>query len=172
MVTATVSSMRDQIAFLRNQLSILEGKDTMATTAARKTATKTVAKTIPVKEQVKKTAKPAAMKSMELDFRDEEEKVVETKVPFVTARPGPIRYSELVLLKGLSYDENRREIKAFGSDGKLRTCQIARLTGEVEAARILWKKLSEAGRAKTELRFMAAGGFNPNQWFFDVRVEA
>jgi len=165
MVTATKLTMQEQIAFLRNQLSILEGKDTMATATARKTATKTVAKTIPVKTQVKKKA--TELKSMELDFRDEEEKV-EIKTPFVTARPGPIRYSEPVLLKGLSYDENRREIKAFGSDGKLRTCQIARLTGETEAARVLWKKLSESGRAKTPIRFAAAGGFNPNQWFFNI----
>jgi hypothetical protein len=137
----------------------------MATAARKTTKTTPAAKTIPVKTQVKKTA--TALKSMELDFRDEEEKVVETKV-FITARPGPIRYSEPVLLKGLSYDENRREIKAFGSDGKLRTCQIARLVGETEAARVLWKKLSEAGRSKTEIRFCAAGGFNPNQWFFNI----
>jgi hypothetical protein len=139
-------------------------RKTVKTTPAAKT-TDSKSSSIPVKTQVKKQA--TELKSMELDFRDEEEKV-EIKTPFVTTRPGPIRYSEPVLLKGLSYDENRREIKAFGSDGKLRTCQIARLVGETEAARVLWKKLSESGRAKTPIRFAAAGGFNPNQWFFNI----
>jgi hypothetical protein len=71
-------------------------------------------------------------------------------------------------LKGLHYDEARREIRAFGSDGKLRVCQVARLAGEAEQARVLWRKLSLAGRGKKDIRFIAAGGFNPNQWFFDI----
>ena len=134
-------------------------------TSARKSSVKIEPKLLTVKKQTKK---PLALQEMQLSF--DEDMPVAAKVPFVTARPGQTRFSEVVKLKGLHYDENRREIRAFGSDGKLRVCQVARLTGEAEQARVLWKKLSEAGRGKKDIQFMAAGGFNPNQWFFDIKI--
>jgi len=136
-------------------------------TSARKTSVKIEPKFIPVKVARKKAANQE-MGDMQLSFDDD--MPIPAKVPFVTARPGQTRLSEVVKLKGLHYDENRREIRAFGSDGKLRVCQVARLTGEAEQARVLWKKLSEAGRGKKDIQFMAAGGFNPNQWFFDIKI--
>jgi len=134
-------------------------------TSARKTSVKIEPKLLAVKKQTKKSLD---LQDMQLSFDDD--MPILAKVPFVTARPGQTRLSEVVKLKGLHYDENRREIRAFGSDGKLRVCQVARLTGEAEQARVLWKKLSEAGRGKKDIQFMAAGGFNPNQWFFDIKI--
>jgi len=86
---------------------------------------------------------------------------------FTTSRQGADRVSAMVLLETIHYDKANNTIKAFCSDGNLRECRISRLPS-VEAGRELWKMLMAAGAAKEEIRFVAAGGFSPDKWFYDV----
>lgn len=92
--------------------------------------------------------------------------VTEQKV-FNTARTGKDRISEAVTIEAMHFDKDTNSIKVFGSDGHLRECRVARLPS-VEHGRTLWRKLQEIGRDKKAVRFVAAGGFSPDKWFYTV----
>jgi hypothetical protein len=89
---------------------------------------------------------------------------------FTTKRTGADRYSANVTIQAIHYDEAAKAIRVFGSDGMLRTCLINRLAS-IEDGRALWKALQQAGKEQTEVCFIAAGGFSPDRWFYDI-VEA
>jgi len=83
----------------------------------------------------------------------------------------PDRVSAPVTIKAIHFDEAAREIKAFGSDGKVRRCKVDRLPS-LETGRALWKELQLLGKQQIPLTFIAAGGFSPDVWFYDVSAAA
>ena len=86
---------------------------------------------------------------------------------FTTKRTGADRTSAVVNLKAMHYDEATKSIKVFCDDGKMRECRVARLTNE-DAGRVLWKTLQQCGKDGIGVKFVAAGGFSPDRWFYDV----
>jgi hypothetical protein len=86
---------------------------------------------------------------------------------FDTKRTGADRYSANVMIKALHYDESAKAIRVFCSDGMTRTCLVNRLAS-IEDGRTLWKALKEAGQNNEEVCFIAAGGFSPDRWFYDI----
>lgn len=90
---------------------------------------------------------------------------VRAPAKFDTKRPNVAdKVSKAVTILAVSANEETREILVFCSDNKTRRCKIDRLAGEPNE---LWKRLKEAGKAETEVRFRAAGGFSPDTWFYD-----
>lgn len=88
---------------------------------------------------------------------------------FVTNTPSAnIRYSEPMNIVALHYEN--KMIRAVGADGNVRVCKIDRLPS-IEYARELWKMLVQVQRTGQVISFMAAGGFSPNKWFYDVAAE-
>ena len=86
---------------------------------------------------------------------------------FTTSRTGKDRVSSAVTIEAMHFDDKTKSIKVFCSDGNLRECRVERLPS-VEHGRTLWRKLQEVGKAKQEISFVAAGGFSPDKWFYDV----
>lgn len=86
----------------------------------------------------------------------------------VTNTKAAVRYSEAMQIVALHYDEASREIRCVGEDGNVRTCKIARM--DINAARELWVNLKEIKNSSSEIQFMAAGGFSPDKWFYDVKA--
>jgi hypothetical protein len=92
-------------------------------------------------------------------------------VQFVTATPSAVvKHSEPMNIVALHYDQSQRQIRAVGADGNVRVCKIDRLQS-INHARTLWAMLQGAKRAGTIISFMAAGGFSPDRWFFDICAE-
>lgn len=89
----------------------------------------------------------------------------QTKV-FNTSRTGKDRMSAPVTVEYMHYDETTKSIKIVASDGNMRECRTERLPS-IEHGRVLWKKLAQAGKNKTSIQFVAAGGFSPDKWFYD-----
>lgn len=97
---------------------------------------------------------------------------------FITARTGAgdRRSSPTVMAAAIfNADEDVREIRVFCEDGNMRRCKVDRMLGadgkpDIEVARALWRKLTKIGTTKTVV-FVAAGGFNPDMWFYDVEVQ-
>jgi hypothetical protein len=97
--------------------------------------------------------------------------VVAAKVAaFTTTRKGADRMSDAVTMLDARYEEETQTIKIFSSDGKLRECRIERLPSK-EHAKALWKTIQSAGKAKTPVKFVAAGGFSPDRWFYQIVAE-
>jgi hypothetical protein len=90
-----------------------------------------------------------------------------TTTRFTTKRTGIDRTSAPVTISAIHYDEANKAIRVFGSDGNLRTCLVSRLAS-IEDGRALWTRLQSAGKAHTEVQFVAAGGFSPDRWFYDI----
>ena len=88
---------------------------------------------------------------------------------FDTSRTGQDRVSKPVTIDAMHYDQATSSIKVFCSDGNLRECRVQRLNGKEEAGRVLWKQLAAAGKAKSPVQFVAAGGFSPDKWFYQVQ---
>jgi hypothetical protein len=86
---------------------------------------------------------------------------------FRTTRTGADRLSDDVQLMAVHFDDKARCIRAMGSDGKLRQCNIDRLPS-LDDARQLWKRLQTAGQAGVYVKFIAAGGFSPDRWFYTI----
>jgi hypothetical protein len=86
---------------------------------------------------------------------------------FATKRTAPDRYSANVLIQAMHYDEPNKAIRVFCSDGLTRTCLVGRLA-DINDGRALWKALQAAGANKEEVCFIAAGGFSPDKWFYDI----
>jgi hypothetical protein len=89
------------------------------------------------------------------------------EVKFTTTRTGKDRVSAATTIEAMHFDQATKTIKVFCADGNLRECRIERLTS-VADGRDLWKKLQTHGRDKTEVKFVAAGGFSPDKWFYTV----
>ena len=96
-----------------------------------------------------------------------QESMFPAKAPakFDTKRPNVAdKVSKAVTILAVSANEETREILVFCSDNKTRRCKVDRLAGEPSE---LWKRLKEASKTETEVRFRAAGGFSPDTWFYD-----
>ena len=90
---------------------------------------------------------------------------------FRTSRTGADRLSKPVQLIACHFDEKARAIRVFCSDGLTRQCNIERLPS-IEHARSLWKALQEAGKNNLPVKLVAAGGFSPDRWFYNIEVVA
>jgi site-specific recombinase XerC len=93
--------------------------------------------------------------------------VVQQSVFSVTNTKAAVRYSEPMQIVAMHYDTDTREIRVVGEDGNVRTCKIARM--DLNHARELWTNLKEIKNSAREIQFMAAGGFSPDKWFYDVK---
>ena len=90
---------------------------------------------------------------------------------FRTTRTGADRHSKAVTMMACHYDDKSKSIRVFCSDGYTRQCNIDRLPS-IEVGRALWKTLQEYGKNGLSVQFVAAGGFSPDRWFYDVQPVA
>ena len=89
-------------------------------------------------------------------------------VKFSTNNPlGEDRKSLPVTIVELSFNEVTRSIEATGSDGRKRQCRIDRITNEADL-KALTKRLQTVYDKETRISFVAAGGNDPNVWFYTV----
>ena len=89
-------------------------------------------------------------------------------VKFSTNNPlGEDRKSLPVQLVELSFNDVTRSIEATGSDGRKRQCRIDRIVDEKDL-KALTKHLQTAYDKQTNICFVAAGGNDPNVWFYTV----
>ena len=89
-------------------------------------------------------------------------------VAFSTNNPlGEDRKSLPVTIVELSFNETTRSIEATGSDSMKRQCRIDRLTDD-KMVQALTKRLQKAYDAQTKISFVAAGGNDPNVWFYTI----
>jgi len=89
-------------------------------------------------------------------------------VVFSTNNPfGEDRKSLPVTVVELGFNEITRSIEATGSDGRKRQCRIDRITDE-KVLRALTKHLQMAYDNATKIQFIAAGGNDPNVWFYNI----
>lgn len=93
--------------------------------------------------------------------------IAKKEVAFTTTRKGADRMSDAVTMLDARYEEETQTIKIFCTDGKLRECRVERLPSK-DHAKALWKSIQQHGKAKTEVRFVAAGGFTPDRWFYQI----
>ena len=96
--------------------------------------------------------------------------VAAKQAAFTTTRKGADRMSDAVTMLDARYEEETQTIKIFSSDGKLRECRVERLPSK-DHAKALWKAIQTAGKAKTPVKFVAAGGFSPDRWFYNIVAE-
>lgn len=106
-----------------------------------------------------------AMSNMSVQFNAP---TVQKTKAFDTSRTGKDRISDPVTLEAMHYDQATSSIKVFCSDGNLRECRVQRLADREVGGRALWAKLQAAGKNKTPVQFIAAGGFSPDKWFYAV----
>ena len=92
----------------------------------------------------------------------------ETSVGFVTKVAGADRKSNPITIDSINYNENTKSIELTGSDGITRKCRVERLEGGIPAGRALWKQLLALGQEQKTIKVVAAGGFDPNTWFYRV----
>lgn len=89
-------------------------------------------------------------------------------VAFSTNNPlGEDRKSLPVTIVELSFNEVTRSIEATGSDNRKRQCRIDRLMDQ-NMVQALTKRLQKAYDAQTKISFVAAGGNDPNVWFYAI----
>jgi len=81
------------------------------------------------------------------------------------------RASHAVKIIDLSFNELTRTIEATGSDGRKRQCRIDRITN-TEDLRQLTRELQAAYDNDETIRFVAAGGNNPDIWFYKIQSES
>jgi hypothetical protein len=91
-------------------------------------------------------------------------------VVFSTNNPlGEDRVSLPVTLKELTYNDTTRSIEATGSDNRKRQCRIDRIVS-TEVLKSLTKDLQKAYDNQETLQFVAAGGNDPNVWFYNIII--
>lgn len=91
-------------------------------------------------------------------------------VIFSTNNPlGADRVSLPVTIKELSFNETTRSIEATGSDNRKRQCRIDRIVDEA-VLRQLTKDLQKSYDNQETIQFVAAGGNDPNVWFYNIIV--
>jgi hypothetical protein len=95
-----------------------------------------------------------------------------TKVDVIFSTNNPLgedRVSQTVTLIELDYNETTRTIEATGSDKRKRQCRIDRIVDE-EVLKALTKNLQKAYDDGDLIQFVAAGGNDPNVWFYDIII--
>ena len=117
----------------------------------------------------------AAIVNPFINFVAETPKVKANTNGFITKRQGETRKSEAVKLKSMMFDRESGEIRVFDMDDTMRRLKVERLAkGDPAKAKklatALWEKLAKAGKDKTEVIFVAAGGFSPDVWFCNVEL--
>ena len=91
---------------------------------------------------------------------------------FSTSNPlADDRISHPVRIIEIGYNETTRTIEAIGSDGRKRQCRIDRISN-TEDLRQLTKELQAAYDNEEKIRFVAAGGNNPDIWFYKIQSES
>jgi hypothetical protein len=89
-------------------------------------------------------------------------------VKFSTNNPaGEDRKSLAVTIVELTFNEVTRSIEVVGSDNRKRQCRIDRIMNEADL-KALTKRLQTAYDKQTRIAFVAAGGNDPNVWFYTV----
>jgi hypothetical protein len=89
-------------------------------------------------------------------------------VKFSTNNPmGEDRKSLPVTIVEVLFNETTRSIEVTGSDSRKRQCRIDRITNEADL-KALTKRLQTAYDKETRISFVAAGGNDPNVWFYNV----
>lgn len=89
-------------------------------------------------------------------------------VVFSTNNPlGEDRKSLPVTIVELTFNETTRSIEATGSDGRKRQCRIDRMNDD-KLVQALTKRLQKVYDAQTKISFVAAGGNDPNVWFYNI----
>jgi len=92
------------------------------------------------------------------------------QVSFSTNNPfGRDRESVPVIIEVLAYNADIRTIEATGSDGRKRQCRIDRFSDD-KLLKKLTSDLQAAYNTGTEVVFVAAGGNDPNVWFYNVII--
>jgi len=94
-------------------------------------------------------------------------------VAFVTATPkAATKYSEPMKIVAVHYAEAQKEIRCVGEDGNVRVCKIMKMDADPEVsiikARQLWTLVKGVHASEAVVSFAAAGGFNPDRWFYTV----
>lgn len=89
---------------------------------------------------------------------------------FITSRAGVDRFSKPHTITKGTFDDLSREIRVYTEENRMLRCKIDRMP-TVTAARKLWKDLVKAHNEGTTVRFVAAGGFDPEQWFYALTAE-
>ena len=95
-----------------------------------------------------------------------------TKIDVVFSTNNPLgedRVSQTVVLKELTFNENTRSIEATGSDNRKRQCRIDRITN-TDVLKQLTKDLQKAYDNQDTIQFVAAGGNDPNVWFYNIII--
>lgn len=91
-------------------------------------------------------------------------------VIFSTNNPlGEDRISQSVVITELSFNEQTRTIEATGSDRRKRQCRIDRIV-DTEVLKQLTKDLQKAYDNEDSVQFVAAGGNDPNVWFYNIII--
>jgi hypothetical protein len=103
------------------------------------------------------------------------EQPTQPAVSFITANPkAGDKISQPVKIVAMHFDDVTFSMKVMGSDMKMRECKILRLHTDNEQAkrigRALWARCAAAAKASEVVHFRAAGGFNPDRWFYTVEV--
>jgi len=95
-----------------------------------------------------------------------------TKVDVIFSTNNPLgedRVSQTVTLIELDYNETTRTIEATGSDKRKRQCRIDRFMND-QLLRDLVDSLQNAYDNELEVVFVAAGGNDPNVWFYNIVI--
>lgn len=92
-------------------------------------------------------------------------------VPAFTVKRTNVADKKSGVTKALAmhFDEETRSIKVLCQDGKLRECKVDRLT-DINAGRQMFMDLKTYIEKGQMVKFVAAGGFDPNKWFYTVEV--
>jgi len=95
-----------------------------------------------------------------------------TKIDVIFSTNNPLgedRVSLPVTIVELDYNETTRTIEATGSDKRKRQCRIDRIV-DVEVLKELTKDLQKAYDNSNTIQFVAAGGNDPNVWFYNIII--
>jgi len=91
------------------------------------------------------------------------------EVPFITNNPRMgDRVSEPTRIMDLSFNEVTRSIEVTCDDRRKRQCRIDRLAND-KMVKDLQKALQTAYDSKTAVQFVAAGGADPQVWFYTIK---
>lgn len=89
-------------------------------------------------------------------------------VKFSTNNPlGEDRKSLPVTIIDLDFNDITRSIEVTCSDNRKRQCRIDRIVNEADL-KALNKRLQTAYDKETRVSFVAAGGNDPNVWFYTI----
>jgi hypothetical protein len=90
-------------------------------------------------------------------------------VAFSTNNPrGEDRMSDPVMIENLSFNETTRSIEVLCSDRRVRQCRVDRFKDDAKVKAIS-KNLQTAFNKRILVQFVAAGGNDPQVWFYDIK---